>query len=341
MDLTTTLFLATDGLTNGAVYTLVGLSLVLVYTTTRVVNIAQGEYVTFGALTLASFVEGTLAPVVHVVAAGGAACLLLDLLRARANGRSLLRPLASYLAAGAALAALTALAWRVPSPLLQMLASLALVAALGPIVYRLTIEPNPANSTVVLVIIGVGVSMIMHPLALLLWGADPRAVPPISEARLELAGVDIAAQSLFIMAFSLAAALALYLFFRCTPTAALRAAQVNREGAQYCGIPVVMAGRLSYFLAAALSGASGMLLAPLVTAHYEMGFVVGLKGFVGAAMGGLVNYPLSVAGVFIVGVLESFASFLSSSYRDALVFAMVIPILLWRNSRAGADLDEH
>ena len=74
MDLTTTLFLATDGLTNGAVYTLVGLSLVLVYTTTRVVNIAQGEYVTFGALTLASFVEGTLAPVVHVVAAGGAAC---------------------------------------------------------------------------------------------------------------------------------------------------------------------------------------------------------------------------------------------------------------------------
>ena len=99
-----------------------------------------------------------------------------------------------------------------------------------------------------------------------------------------------------------------------------------------------MAGRLSYFLAAALSGASGMLLAPLVTAHYEMGFVVGLKGFVGAAMGGLVNYPLSVAGVFIVGVLESFASFLSSSYRDALVFAMVIPILLWRNSRAGADL---
>ena len=64
MDLTTTLFLATDGLTNGAVYTLVGLSLVLVYTTTRVVNIAQGEYVTFGALTLASFVEGTLAPVV-------------------------------------------------------------------------------------------------------------------------------------------------------------------------------------------------------------------------------------------------------------------------------------
>ena len=199
MDLTTTLFLATDGLTNGAVYTLVGLSLVLVYTTTRVVNIAQGEYVTFGALTLASFVEGTLAPVV-VVAAGGAACLLLDLLRARANGRSP-RPAGVLPGGGAALAALAALAWRVPSPLLQMLASLALVAALGPIVYRLTVEPNPANSTVVLVIIGGRVHDHASARAAAV-GADPRAVPPISEARLELAGVDIAAQSLFIMAFA-------------------------------------------------------------------------------------------------------------------------------------------
>ena len=173
------------------------------------------QYVTFGALTLASFVEGTLAPVVYVVAAGGAAACPagpaagagqqpLAVAPAgilpgggrgagRADGAGLARALAA--AADAGLAG-------------------ALVAALGPIVYRLTIEPNPANSTVVLVIIGVGVSMIMHPLALLLWGADPRAVPPISEARLELAGVDIAAQSLFIMAFSLAAA------WRCTCSSA-------------------------------------------------------------------------------------------------------------------------
>ena len=273
------------------------------------------------------------------MAAGGAACLLLDLLRARANGRSLLRPLASYLAAGAALAALTALAWRVPSPLLQMLASLALVAALGPIVYRLTIEPNPANSTVVLVIIGVGVSMIMHPLALLLGrrsarrAAHQRGAPGTGRRRHRGA----VAVHHGLLAGGRPGAVPVLPLHPVTGGACA----VNREGAQYCGIPVVMAGRLSYFLAAALSGASGMLLAPLVTAHYEMGFVVGLKGFVGAAMGGLVNYPLSVAGVFIVGVLESFASFLSSSYRDALVFAMVIPILLWRNSRAGADLDEH
>ena len=341
MDLQTALFLLVDGLTNGAVYALVGVSLVLIYTTTRVVNIAQGEYVTFGALSLASFVEGSIAPVAWVVALGGAASLVLDMRQALLNRRSVLRPIAQYAAIAALLALLTLAAWKTQWLALQMLAALALVAALGPIIYRVTVEPRPGSPIVVLVIIGVGVSMIMHPLALLLWGPDPRPVPAISDERLSLGLVDVAHQSLFIMAVSIAAALALFAFFRFTLLGkALRAASVNREGAQYCGIPVVLAGRLSFFLAAALSGASGLLLAPLVTAHYEMGFIIGLKGFVGAAMGGITNYPVSVIGVVIVGMLESFASFLSSSYRDALVFSLVIPIMLWRNRHAQEDLDE-
>lgn len=342
MDLQTALFLLTDGLTNGAVYALVGVSLVLIYTTTRVVNIAQGEYVTFGALSLASFIEGSIAPVAWVVAAGGAASLALDVRQAVLNRRNPLRTVLQYAAIGAVLALLTLAAWKTQSLGIQMLAALALVAALGPIIYRVTVEPKPGSPIVVLVIIGVGVSMIMHPLALMLWGAEPRSVPAISDERLALGPVDVAYQSLFIMAVSVMAALALFAFFRFTLLGkALRAASVNREGAQYCGIPVVLAGRLSFFLAAALSAASGLLLAPLVTAHYEMGFIIGLKGFVGAAMGGITNYPVSVVGVVIVGVLESFASFLSSSYRDALVFSLVIPIMLWRNRYAQDDLDEH
>ena len=224
MDLTTTLFLATDGLTNGAVYTLVGLSLVLVYTTTRVVNIAQGEYVTFGALTLASFVEGTLAPVVYVVAAGGAACLLLDLLRARANGRSLLRPLASYLAAGAGRAGGAGLARA-----LAAAADAGLAGAGGRArPHRLPADgraqPGQLHGRA-----GDHRRGRVHDHA----SARAAAVGRRSARRAahqrgapELAGVDIAAQSLFIMAFSLAAALALYLFFRCTLTGkALRAAR--------------------------------------------------------------------------------------------------------------------
>src|SRR5690606_846995 len=135
-----------------------------------------------------------------------------------------------YIGLGLILALLTVAAWTTQSLAIQMVAALALVAALGPIVYRLTVEPKPGSSIVVLVIIGVGVSMIMHPLALLLWGPDPRAVPAISDGRLALGPVDIAYQSLFVMAISITAALALFIFFRFTLLGkALRAASVNRE----------------------------------------------------------------------------------------------------------------
>jgi branched-chain amino acid transport system permease protein len=341
MDWYSALFLSLDGVTNGAVYALVGLSLILVYTTTRVVNVAQGEYVTFGALSFASFAQGTLAPVLYVVAGAGFVSLLLDIRSAVVAKRSWLRTLARYAASAVVLGALAVLAQNTSSMALQMLAALALVASMGPIVYRFTVEPNPGNPPVVLLICTVGVSLILHPLALLLWGADPKTVSPISSDRVSLGGVDIAVQSIIILAGAIVLTLALFVFFRTTLIGkALRAASINREGAQYCGIPVGVVGRLSYFIAAAFSGLSGMLLAPLVTANYEMGFVVGLKGFVGAAMGGLINYPIALAGVFSVGIFESFSSFFSSSFRDAWVFSLVIPILLWRN-KFSDDVDSH
>ncbi|MFM0303630.1 branched-chain amino acid ABC transporter permease [Paraburkholderia sediminicola] len=342
MDWFSTLFLGVDGITNGAVYALVGLSLVLVYTTTRVVNVAQGEFLTFGALSFASFMEGSLTPLLYVVLGTGAVCLLLDALQAMSFRRSPLKLVIRYGVCGMILTALAYAACHTSSTTLQMGAALALVATMGPLIYRLTVEPDPGNSPVVLLICSVGVSLILHPLALLLWGADPKTVPPLSDLRFSVANVDIAMQSVIILSAAIVMTVALFLFFRFSLVGkALRAASINRDGALYCGIPVGMVGRLSYFIAAGMSALSGMLLAPLVTANYEMGFVVGLKGFVGATMGGLINYPLSLAGVFLVGVFESFSSFFSSSLRDAWVFSLVIPILLWRSTRHGGELNEH
>ena len=96
---------------------------------------------------------------------------------------------------------------------------------------------------------------------------------------------------------------------------------------------------LAFGLAAAIGAVSGVLVAPITTMYYDSGLMIGLKGFVGAILGGMGSYPLAAAGALVVGLLESFASFLSSAYRDALVFALVIPILLWRN-RGGAAHDE-
>jgi branched-chain amino acid transport system permease protein len=342
MDWYSSIFLGLDGLTTGAVYALVGLSLVLVYTTTRVVNVSQGDYLTFGALSFASFIEGSLTPLLYIVLGVGLVCLLLDVRRAVSYRRSPGPVILKYATSAVVLSALAYAASHSGLIGVQFLAALLLVASMGPLIYRLTVEPNPGNSPVVLLTCTVGVSLILHPLGLLIWGADPKTVAPLSDLRLNLAGADIAMQSVVILAAAVLMTCCLFVFFRYTLVGkALRAASINRDGAMYCGIPVGVVGRLSYFIAAGMSGLSGMLLAPLVTANYEMGFVVGLKGFVGATMGGLINYPLSLAGVFVVGVFESFSSYFSSSLRDACVFSLVIPILLWRNAGHRGELDEH
>ncbi len=112
---------------------------------------------------------------------------------------------------------------------------------------------------------------------------------------------------------------------------ALRATAINRSGARLMGISTVMAGKLSFLLAAAIGAFSGILIAPITTVYYDTGFLVGLKGFVGAIIGGLASYPLAAAGAVLVGLLESFSSFWASSYKETIVFTVIIPVLLWRS----------
>jgi len=84
-------------------------------------------------------------------------------------------------------------------------------------------------------------------------------------------------------------------------------------------------------LAALLCAFSGVLIGPITTVYYDSGFLVSLKGFVGAIIGGLVSYPLAAAGALVVGLLESFSSFWASAYKEVIVFTLIIPVLLWRS----------
>jgi branched-chain amino acid transport system permease protein len=74
-----------------------------------------------------------------------------------------------------------------------------------------------------------------------------------------------------------------------------------------------------------------MLIAPITTVYYDTGFLIGLKGFVGAIIGGLASYPVAAAGSLLVGVLESFSSFWASAYKEVIVFTLIIPVLVWRS----------
>ena len=112
---------------------------------------------------------------------------------------------------------------------------------------------------------------------------------------------------------------------------ALRATAVNRRGARLVGISTVMSGRITFTVAALVGAISGMLIAPMTTVYYDSGFLIGLKGFVAAIIGGMSSYPVAAAGALVVGLLESFASFWASSYKEVIVFTLIIPVLLWRS----------
>jgi len=155
---------------------------------------------------------------------------------------------------------------------------------------------------------------------------------PISDARFGLGVLSLSAQSIWIVGASIACMGGLWLFFERTLYGkALRATAINRVGARLVGIPTELAGRLACALAAAIGALSGILVSPLATIYYDTGLMIGLKGFVGAILGGMASYPLAVLGALGVGMLESFSSFWASTLKETIVFTFIIPVLLWRS----------
>ena len=112
---------------------------------------------------------------------------------------------------------------------------------------------------------------------------------------------------------------------------ALMATAINRLGAKLSGISPPLCGRIAFALAAFIGALSGLLIGPLTTVYYDSGFIIGLKGFVAAILGGLVSFPAAAAAAFGIGVIESMASFMASAFKEAIVFLVIIPILLLRS----------
>ena len=202
----TLLFLLVDGVTNGAVYALVALSLIVVYTVTRVVNIAQGEYVTLGALSFASALSGSFNSLSALVAGGLALFAFRDIadrrLKAGARSRILLTRavwVICVLATGVAANLYPGSYW------FAVMASLVATASLGTLVYRLTVDPVPNASPIVLLIVSVGVYMIIHGATVMIWGAEARSVPPIVTGGLALGPIYVTYQSLWISVFAIVA----------------------------------------------------------------------------------------------------------------------------------------
>jgi branched-chain amino acid transport system permease protein len=331
------LLLGQDGLVNGAIYALLALALVLLFSVTRVIFIPQGEFVAYGGLTLAALQAGRVPGTLWLLCAASLVVALLDgweALRAR-SGRRLAKVLAWNLGYPAAMAAMLQRASFGSWPaFLQVPLALALVVPLGPAIYRIAYQRLAGASVLVLLIVSVAVHVALVNLGLLFFGAEGSRTRAFSEARLELAGAPVEAQPVLVVLFSVALIAALYVFFERTSYGkALRASAMNRVGARLVGIPIALSGRLSFALAALVGAFSGTLIAPITTLYYDTGFLIGLKGFVGAIVGGLVSYPIAAVGAVLVGLIEAGASFWASAYKETIVFTLIVPVLLWRSLR--------
>lgn len=345
MDFSIASILAVDGITNGAVYALLALATVLVFAVTRVIFIPQGEFVAYGALTLAILQLGQVPGTVWLLLILSAATVLAETvqgLRHHVPMARTARRCASLVAGPVAVALLTLWAAPLNLPLLvQALLTVGVVTAFGPLVYRLAYEPLADAPVLVLLIVSVGVHFALTGLGLLFFGAEGFRNPPFWDQRFALGAVNVSGQAIIVLGAAAALIVLLWLYFERTLSGkALRATAVNRLGARLMGISTSGAGRLSFTMAAFVGALSGLLIGPTTTVFYDSGFLIGLKGFVAAVFAGLASYPQALVGALLVGVLESFSAFWASAFKEVIVFASILPVLLWR-SWADPHGEEH
>lgn len=335
MNLQIALLLGQDGVTNGAIYALLALSILLVFTVTRILLIPQGEYVTYGALTMAALQAGQPTALVWLLLGLTLIDCSLDLIGALRISHAFRLPRwvpVKLLYAVAMVLLVRNLPLAELPMALQALLTLALVVPLGPQIYRLFFQPVAGAHPLVLLIVSIAVHVAMVGVGLLLFGPEGARTQPFSEAGLELGPVTLNSQTLWVIAVSLALIIGLFLFFeRSIYGKALRATAVNRMGARLMGISPTLAGKATFAMATFIGALSGILIAPITTLYFDSGFVISLKGFVGAIIGGLVSYPVAALGALAVGLIEAFSMFWASTYKEIIVFTLIIPFLLWRS----------
>ena len=229
------------------------------------------------------------------------------------------------------MAAVSAAGAGLPLALAVPVAVLAAVAA-GLALEKFAVEPARGASVVTLIIITIGASILLRGLATLLWDKNLHALKPFSgEQPIEIAGATLLPQSLWVLGVTFAIVLALGWFFNRTLIGkAMLATSHNPLAAQLCGINVRFVLLLSFGLSAALGAVAGILIAPITLTSWDVGVMLGLKGFAAAILGGLGSGAGAVLGGLLLGIAESLgAGYISSAYKDAIAFVILLAMLFF------------
>jgi len=269
-----------SGLTMGAVYAFVALGFSVTYSSSGIVNFAQGEFVMLGGIIAASLV--------------------------------------------------TLFGWPVPA---AMLGGVAAAAVIGLVIGQFFIRPMYRATEFRKILVTLGVATMLQVLALIIWRTDPWSFPPVLGAGILRVGrATITLSSVLVIAVTLVT-LAAYLAYmrRSRWGRAMVATSINSHVAAALGVNVPVVVALAFGISAAFGGLAGVLLTPIVAMDYQVGFLMSIKGFTAAVLGGMGSAPGAVVGGFVLGLAEALGSgVISSGYRDVVSLGILLVLLMVR-----------
>jgi branched-chain amino acid transport system permease protein len=228
--------------------------------------------------------------------------------------------------------------------LLGLLAAIAVCMVMGFLIERIAYRPLRRAPRLAALITAIGMSILLQNLAMLIWGKQYITFPPLLPlVRYGIGGAVITNMQIFIMILSCVLMAALLVLVKRTRLGrAMRATAQAQDIAGLMGINVNTIISLTFIIGAALAAVAGVMVSAYYgLAHYYMGFMLGLKAFTAAVLGGIGNIAGAMLGGLLLGVIESLGAgyigsltggFLGSNYQDVFAFFVLILVLIVRPS---------
>ncbi len=302
-----------NGVSLGAIYSLIALGYTMVYGVLKLINFAHGDVYMVGAFMGYYIANGLGARGAQAIGAGTEGFIARGLLGTGTMEPSLI------------------------TALVVMLLAMVICAVLGVIIERFAYRPVRKYSRLTALITAIGVSLLLENGGQVVFGADPKFFPELFRKRnIDIfGGASINTADIIVLLIALALMIGLqFIVFRTKTGRAMRAVSFNLQSAKLMGINTDRIIMFTFALGSALAAAAGVLVAIRIPRIDPlMGILVGLKAFVAAVLGGIGNIPGAVLGGLLIGITETMvAGYLSSTYKDAVAFAILILILLFRPS---------
>lgn len=269
------------GLTIGSIYAIVALGFVTIYSVTRVINLAQGEFVMLGAMVMFTLVNSGV----------------------------------PY--------------W------ISFILTIAIVVIIGWLIEMTVIKKAKGADPLSLIILTIGVAIFIRGIASMIWGKGAVSVAAFTNNQpINIAGASLTPQSVWVMVIMLLIVTMLFFLIERTILGkAFQACSVNPRAARLMGISPAKMSSFSFALSAGLGAVAGLAIAPILFPSYDMGIMLGIKGFSAAIFGGLGSAPGAVLGGLTLGLIESLgAGYISSGLKDAIAFTVVLVVLILRPS---------